>query len=411
MKFETVAEAFNYYRSANLAEIETRAAQIKGTIDTDPEADVMSLNIEIQGLSQAKENLKDNQKKPEPEPRGQFNPITGGTFEKRASDAALTGDVLESPEYRSAFFKTLLGQALTPFETAAFKRAQEVEKRADAFNTVTSAAAVLPTQTLNEVISKARTMGGLLPQCRSFNMPSKISIPVGTPTGKAAWHTEGTAVESEDSSVVNVDFDGYEIIKVFSISAAAKKMSISAFESYMTTELSASVMECIADSVVNGTGTTQGTGIESISWVAGTNAVEYTKSGIPSYTDFVTLMGKLKRGYSNGAIFAMNNSTLYTHVYNIVDGNDRPIFITDPKNEGIGFILGKPVVIDDNIADGDIYLGNFKYFGYNIPEGIAIEVSRESSFKSGLIDYRALAVADCKPIVTEAFVKLYEAAV
>jgi len=41
-----------------------------------------------------------------------------------------------------------------------------------------------------------------------------------------------------------------------------------------------------------------------------------------------------------------------------------------------------------------------------MPQGIVIETSRESSFKSGLIDYRALAVADCKPIVSEAFVKL-----
>ena len=49
--------------------------------------------------------------------------------------------------------------------------------------------------------------------------------------------------------------------------------------------------------------------------------------------------------------------------------------------------------------------------GYNIPEGIMVEVSRESSFKSGLIDYRAMAVADCKPIVAEAFVKLTRSAV
>ena len=106
----------------------------------------------------------------------------------------------------------------------------------------------------------------------------------------------------------------------------------------------------------------------------------------------------------------MNNATLYTHVYGIVDSNGRPIFIADPKNESIGYILGREVVIDDNIADGDIYLGNFNYMGYNLAEGIVIEVSRESSFRSGLIDYRALAIADCKPIVTEAFVKLHEAA-
>ena len=47
--------------------------------------------------------------------------------------------------------------------------------------------------------------------------------------------------------------------------------------------------------------------------------------------------------------------------------------------------------------------------GYNIPQGIIVETSRESSFKSGLIDYRAMAIADTKPLVDEAFIKLSRA--
>ena len=47
MKFKTIAEAFNYYRNATLEEIERRAAEIKGTIETDAEADITTLNIEL----------------------------------------------------------------------------------------------------------------------------------------------------------------------------------------------------------------------------------------------------------------------------------------------------------------------------------------------------------------------------
>ena len=49
---------------------------------------------------------------------------------------------------------------------------------------------------------------------------------------------------------------------------------------------------------------------------------------------------------------------------------------------------------------------NFRYYGVNVPEGVAMEVSRESGFTSGLIDFRALCIADGKPIVPGAFVKL-----
>lgn len=397
MKFKTVAEAFNYWNQKTLQEIETRAAEIKGQIETDPAVDVTSLNIEIAGLQQAKTNIQD--KEGEAMQQRGFNPITGMSFETRASEAALTGDVYESAEYRSAFFKSLLGQELTQAEQAAFTRAQG-ENRAASFNSTTNSAAIIPTQTLNEVVRKARTMGGLMGVCRSFNMPSKIAIPVGTPADKAAWHTEGAAVDGVQHIPTTVSFGAYEIIKIFSISVAARKMSISAFENYLTEELAACVMETIADSLVNGTGTNQGTGILK---TVGTVSANYTAAGA-TYKDIVAVIPKLKRGYAAGAKWAMNNATLYNQIYGLVDSNKRPVFIADPKNESIGKILGFEVVVDDNIPDGTMIFGNFQYMGYNMVDGIAVEVSTQSSFKSGLIDYRAMAVADTKCIVPEAFV-------
>lgn len=401
MKFKSVAEAFNYYKNQTVEQMETRAQAINNTVDTDANADIEALNIELRGIKEAKENA-------ELRSAGtNLNLITGMDTAK-AGETAVKGDVIESPEYRSAFMKTLLGNELNQAEQTAWNRAQ-VEKRADAFSAATDASAVLPTSTLNQVISKARKMGGLLGECRAFNMPSNISIPVGTPGNKAEWHAEGAAVDSEKVTPAAVTFGGYEIMKVFSISAKVRKMSIAAFESYLTDELAACVMETIADSVVNGSGTNQGTGINTITWNAA-NSVTVAKTADLTYKDLVKAVSLLKRGYAAGAKVAMNNATLYTDLYGMVDTVGRPVFIADPKNEGIGKVLGFDVVIDDNIADHDIYLGNFKqYMGYNMPEGIAIETSTQSSFKKGLIDYRAMAIADTKPIIEEAFVKITKA--
>lgn len=410
MKFKTVQEAFNHYRNHSIADIEKRAAEIGQLIDTDSNADIAALNIELDGLKEAKANIEQRSGGSGGTPTG-FNPITGIDF--NGGQKVPEGDVFASAEYRSAFFKSLLGQKLTDIETKTFNKAMEtvqMERRADAFNAISDSAAVLPTTTLNEVISKARTMGGLISSCRNFNIPTKISVPIGTPSTKASWHTEGAAVESEKVTTASVTFSGYEIIKVFSMSAAVRKMSISAFEAYIVDELTNCVMETIADALVNGTGSGQGTGVLSgITWNAG-NSFTYSKDDGPGYADFTKMLSMLKRGYGAGAKFAMSNATLYSLVYGLVDTTGRPIFITDPKTEDIGFILGKSVIVDDNIADDTILLGNFNYMGYNIPEGLLIEVSRDSSFKSGLIDYRALAVADTKPLVTEAFVKMTRAA-
>ncbi len=406
MKFKSVAEAFNYYRTHSIEQIERRAAQLKETIDTDPNADITSINIEIEGLKQAKENLQEQSQ----EQRSAWNPITGMNFAQPKPQ----GNVFESAEYRSAFYKTLLGQKLEDQEAQAYKRAMTImdaERRADAFNTTTDSAAVLPTQTLNEVIGKARDMGGIIKEARAFNVPTRLTVPIGTPATKAAWHTQGAPVETEKLTTAAVTFANHELIKILSMSAAVKRMSIDAFESYLVDELTNSVLEAIAEALVNGEGSTKGEGmgvLEGVTWTANTNLVEYTTA--PDYTDFAKMLGLLKRGYGRNAKFAMNNATLYNQVYTLTDENGRPLFVPDPRNDEIGRILGKDVVIDDYLEDGVILLGNWQYVGWNLAEGILLEASRESSFKSGLVDFRALAIADTQVLVPEAFVQLAEGA-
>ena len=401
--FDTVQEAFNHYRNASLEDIETRAREIKGQIDTDPETNVTKLNVEIEGLNQAKANIKEKEQEQVEQTKTEersYNPITGTQL--RGHQEINKDNVFGSNEYRSAFFKTMLGQELSSIEQRAFDTAQEVEQRAEGFASSNNSQAVLPETTLNEIITKARKQGGLIGHVRNFNIPTKIKIPIGTPTSKANWHTEGALVEAEHPDTVSVQFDGNEILKVFSISVKAQTMSIQAFESYLVQELTQTVVETIDHALVNGTGVDQGQGIlTGITW-NDTNSVDLTGK----YTDFTKALGLLKRGYSAGAKFAMSNATLYNQVYGVMDANERPIFNHDAQREDVGHIFGKEVVIDDNIEDGTILLGNFQYAGFNLPQGIALEKSTESSFRSGLIDFRAMAVADCKPLVDEAFVKL-----
>ena len=325
-----------------------------------------------------------------------------GRVDASAEMPETSSDILTTAEYRSAFYKTLQGKQLSAREETAMKKGR-AELRANEFSTSTNSAAIIPTATLDEIVTKARKQGGIMEYCRAFSVPSKIAIPVTTPAEKAAWHVEGAAVESQKVNPTTINFDGNEIIKVFSISTKVQQMTISAFESYLTDELESCVMETIGDALINGTGNGQGTGI--LTAFDSDNTVTASTSSI-DYADVVKTVSKLKRGYSGGAKWLMNNFTLWNVFYKMVDGNQRPIFIADAQNEKVGKILGFDVVIDDNVADNVVIFGNFSYMGYNLPSGIVIETSRESSFKSALIDYRALAIADCKPIVADAFVKL-----
>ena len=401
--FETILEAYNAYKNMPVATIEARAQAINAEIQANANADVAAYGIELEGLERVLE-----EKQGQTEARAQ----APANVEHTAANSA-TDDKAATPEYRSAFFKHLQGRDLTTAERTAFEAVNAEKRSGDAFNTLTNAAAVIPTTTLNEVISKARKQGGIMGIARAFNMPANVSIPVATPGNAAQWHVEGQAVETEQASTVPVVFGAYEIMKVLSISAATRTMSIAAFESYLVDELTASVMATLAKGMVDGTGTAQATGVlTGITWTTtgdDANAIEVAANADLGFADILKAIAMLKRGYSNGAKFVMNNATLYSDVYAIHDEVNRPVYLADLVNGGPGRILGFEVVVDDYMPDHDILFGNFGYYGYNLPSGIALDVSRESSFKSGLIDYRALAIADAKPIIGDAFVKITKA--
>lgn len=257
---------------------------------------------------------------------------------------------------------------------------------------------------MNEVVQKATTQGNILQYVRQFRIPANLSVPVATPEDAAEWHTEGAEVTPSTNAPTNVIFNAYELMKVFSMSVASNAMTLSAFESYLSTELSRTVFAALNSAVFNGTGSKQAQGIlPGITWTAA-NSATFASSGL-KYADVLKLASMLKAGYSAGAVFAMNNSTLFNRVMAVTDTTGKPMF-TNPTTGGVGYMLGHAVVVDDYIPDDTLLFGNFQYYGLNLSQDIMLEVSRESSFKLGLIDYRAMAVADGKIIVPEAFTKL-----
>lgn len=325
-----------------------------------------------------------------------FNPITDNLNHVQQNP-----DTHAADEYRSAFFKTLQGKELTEPEQRAYTAAQ-AEKRADSFNTLSNSAAVVPTKTLNEIVRQAGNVNGLFGEVRLFAVPSNMAIPVGVPTDPAAWHTEGVPVERKAVAATNVTFAAHELMKVLSMSAAIKRMELSAFESYITQEMRTSVADAIGAAIVNGDGAGKPKGVLSgVTWdkknSISTNAL--------TADNLLAAIALMPAGYAAGAKFAMSTATLFGTVYPLKDTTDAYYF-TDTEKGGVHRLFGFPVVLDDNIPAGTILFGNFRYYGVNVPSGVAVEMSRESGFTSGLIDYRALCIADGKPIIPGAFVKI-----
>lgn len=79
-KFTSVQDAFNFYRTKSIAEMEKRATEMKAIIETDPDVDITAMNIELTGLNEAKANATENATGETGEARS-MNPITGLNME------------------------------------------------------------------------------------------------------------------------------------------------------------------------------------------------------------------------------------------------------------------------------------------------------------------------------------------
>ena len=384
-----------------LQEIEKRLAEIKVELEKDG-ADIDALEREAQDLINERKAILERIEK-----RNKIiSDITAGAGtviddflpkpEERKKEFT-TDTILDTPEYRSAYLKRLQGKELN-----------EVEKRA-LTTAAGSAGAAVPTTTLNRIIDKLRQTSALFPRITVSYVPGNLSIVVANAKNAAAWKTEGNDGTPTDDTVVNVQLAGYELIKLVEISAAAEAMTIDAFEAYIASEIGRRLAIAIENAILNGNGGGEPTGILSgITW-DNTNSTTWTATSTIDYDNLVDGLALLPTLYHNNAVFVMNRKMLFGGIRKIKTNDKQPIFTYNPQDAARNSILGYPVIVDDYMPDDTILLGDFSYYYMNFAKSPEISVSREAAFKSGKITYRGLVVADGKPALAEAFVKIYKA--
>lgn len=381
--------------NARLAGIEARKIEIRNLLETDPQANLDELEKELKALDQEAQELRKRLEIAKGIEAGTVQTRTVAVMTPTASAPKTGEDLLASPEYRSAYLKWLQGRDLTDAEQRALTTAAD------------SAGPAVPTQTLNMIIDKMRQTSALFPRVNVSYVPGNLSIVVANAKNAAMWKPEGQDGTPADDTVVNVTLTGYELIKLVEISAAAQAMTIDAFEAYIASEIGRQIAIAVENAILNGSGSGEPTGILSgITWDANNSTTWDTAVDYDNLVDGLALLPTM---YHNNAVFVMNRKMLFGGIRKIKTSDKQPIFAYNPQDRAAMTILGYPVILDDYMPDDTILLGDFSYYYLNFAQAPTIDVSREAGFKSGKVTYRGLAVADGKPALAEAFVKIYKA--
>lgn len=288
-------------------------------------------------------------------------------------------------QYRGAFYNYLRGQ-------------DDVQERA--LLTLSTSGAVVPTTTWNQILENIQKQEGLLARVRVLQVPGKLSIPVADLQSAATWHTEGQEISESNVPPTSVALAGYELAKLFSMSAATQKMTASIFEQYLVAELTRCTRDALSKALFAGSGNGQPLGIKNLTWNA---ANSVTAS---SWTEIAKAMGLMPANFRQGSVFVMNSSTFFQSIAGMSTSEGYPIMANNVSTGMPMKLLGKEILIDDFCPDNVIYFQNPSYYFLNFSQPIRVERSSEAGFDRGVVLYRSMVVVDGRPAVPSAFVKI-----
>lgn len=374
-------------------DIETRLSAIKEEMNL-PEADIDALTSEVEQIEARKKELIEGAEKraalAEKIATGEEGKIVKKMEVSEMEELrTITPD---SVEYRDAYMKQLMGKEVSVEERAA----------------LTSAASVIPTETLNKIYGMLEE-NQLIAQLDALHIPGYVSVPRATTVNDANWVAMGTAATDSADVIGSVSLAAKKLIKTIEITADIQAMSIPAFQNWLVNKLVQKMEAAICAAVINGAGTTtvpQGVGQAGIT--------ASTAIATPDVKQLSAFMGGVGTAYHRDAVFVMSAATFFGLIVPIANDSNGVLVMNGLEYR----LLGHKVILDDNVdnckfknggtqegtAANHIIFGNFKEgYVFNYGSDIAIEADASVAFRSGSTVYRAMALCDGAVVDNKAF--------
>lgn len=383
-----------FFASKNrMTEIEERLAAIRTEMDSEG-ADLTALSDEVDALLEERKTLLDAAE----QRRTMLGKIAGGagremrSFEPQPQTPETREYGRDSEEYRSAWLKTIAGNELTETEQRAWSTA------------TASAGPLVPTQTANTIIEKVHQYAPLLDKITLLRVPGNVTYAVESEQADAAYHAENAAITAAETGLTSISLSAYEIVKLVQISKSVQKMALDVFESWLTDMLAKKIAKMISDTILKGTGSAQGTGIEKANTWGAANSVSVGKTDALTNKNVLDLIALLPGGYDANACFLMSKKTLFTDFMPLQDKSKNDLVRIEG---GSYYVYGYPVMIDERVSDHEAYLADLSTVIGNMPEDVTI--TSDFDLKSNAFLFLGCAMFDCKPSQADAVRKLVKA--
>ena len=353
-------------------EIRARKAEIRAQLEQrSAEVDLPALETEVRELDAEYNRLEQRKRLIEGIGAGTVttDPIVNPLTRDTDTPTFTRDNVLASPEYRSAFAKTLMRRALTPVEQRALDVALTTTDTtysaptADA-DGVNNGGLFIPAS-INLALMEAIALVSPI-----FKDAARTAIPglLKFPYKKASTNTAKSRKEKEENDLASYEWAELvlgvsEISETIRISWKLEVMAVDDFLSYIQTQLIESVQDVAAQEFIYGDGEDKMSGVTK-------GALTHTYEGT-ALDAIGAALGKLSVKNKIGAKIYVAPSIVEEISFS--KDNDGKYIFTPINGVGVNTIAAYKVEVDPYLKSGEFVVGNVhKYSRLNIVENVSI---------------------------------------
>lgn len=348
---------------------------------------------------------------------GQATPIESAPLSRAAGGMQFSGSIAETTDmgadsetYTRAFVHYLQRRQMSDAERRSFEHVN-IEQRtyADTGFTigVADAGRVVPVELVNGIIEVAKQYAPLLDYITLNHVPGGVKYTVEGTVQAASAHAEGATITPTKDTYTQVSLGGHEITKLLEISDSVERMTIDAFKNWLVGNLGKAVGWKVSDIILSGTGSANnmGSGISTLTFTTGTNQIQVAANADLTAANVFDLIGLLPGAFDPNAVFIMSKKTFYADFAGLMDKSKNTLVTNEGRDRKN--IQGYDVLLDERMALHTAYLGDLSTIHANMPE--AITVKADFDITRNVNQYLGVAMFDCVPAVSSAFVKLAKA--
>lgn len=351
----------------------------------------------------------ENQRGKTPNESRFFNPLA--TYGNGNNSLEGIGD---SIEYRTAFMNFVLRDVPIPAELR-----NENTKTSDV-------SSVIPTMLVNKIIEKFDNVGMILPLVEKTSYASGVEIPTSSVKPVATWTGRNTSNKSQSTSgeglgsskqkksTGKISFTYFKLRCEISVSMEVGTMALSAFEAKFIENVSKAMVKAMEDSIINGDGYGQPTGILSKDAPDG-QTISVGATDKLSYQVLVDAEAAVPDEYENTAKWCMSKKSFMAFAA-MTDDSGQPI---GRVNYGINgkierTLLGRDVVLASaympnysaSVSVDTTFAFIFDFSDYVLNTIYDMGIQKKQDWDTEDLLTKAVMSVDGKPVTVDSLVKV-----